>query len=88
MDFDGMKLKGIDSEGNETECEIMHSFDCEETGKSYIVYTDGATDDEGKLRLLASSYTKDGDNLMLDPVVSDEEWQIIEEQIYSNDEQQ
>ena len=85
QNFDGMKFKGTDAEGNEMDCEVLHSFDCEKTCKSYIVYTDGALNDEGKLRFFASSYTMDGENLMLEPVTDDSEWEMVENEILTSE---
>ena len=37
----------LDENGKEVTCEVLFTFDSEETGKSYIVYTDNTTDDDG-----------------------------------------
>ena len=41
------KFTVLDENGNEVECEVLFTFDSEETNKSYIVYTDNTTDEEG-----------------------------------------
>ena len=38
-------------EGEEIECEVICTFESEETGKNYIVYTDNTEDEEGNLNL-------------------------------------
>ncbi len=85
MELDGMKFRGLDDQGNETECEVLHAFDCAETGKSYLVYTDGATDEKGRLRYFAAAYSAEGEGLSLDPVESPEEWEIIDRELYAGD---
>ncbi len=85
MEFENMKFKGLDDAGNETECEVLHAFDCAETGKSYLVYTDGGTDKDGRLRYFAASYAETGEGLSLDPVETDAEWAIIDRELYAAD---
>jgi len=42
-------IKVYDENGNEVICDILFTFDNEETKKSYIVYTDNSKDAEGKI---------------------------------------
>lgn len=44
----------INDEGKEVECEILFTFDSEETKKSYMVYTDNTTDKDGNVKVYAS----------------------------------
>ena len=37
----------VNDKGEEIECEILFTFDSDETKKSYIVYTDNTLDEEG-----------------------------------------
>ena len=46
----------LNDEGKEVTCEILFTFDSEETKKSYIVYTDNTTDEEGNVKVYASIY--------------------------------
>ena len=46
----------LNDEGKEITCEILFTFDSEETKKSYIVYTDNTTDEEGNVKVYASVY--------------------------------
>ena len=68
----------LSDEGKEVECEVLFTFDNEETGKSYIVYTDNTLDEEGNTNVFASVFDPTGKNLELQPVESDKEWKIIE----------
>lgn len=68
----------INDEGKEVECEILFTFESEETQKNYIVYTDNTTNEEGNTKVFASTYAS-GQNLTeLSPVESEKEWAIIE----------
>lgn len=71
-------FKVIDNEGKEVICEVLFTFDSEETNKSYIVYTDNTTDDKGNVKVYASIYKPEDENTELLPIETDREWKIIE----------
>ena len=58
MSNEKMSFKVIDEKGNEIECEVLFTFESDETGKNYIVYTDNTTDDLGNTKVYASIYKK------------------------------
>lgn len=64
--------------GEEIECEVVLTIDSEEFGKSYIVYTDHKTDEDGNIQTYASVYDPSGKSMNLDPVTTEEEWDMIE----------
>ena len=69
----------IDEEGKEVVYDVLFTFDSEETNKSYIVYTDNSTDEEGNIQVYASTYQKgEGTSTKLDQIETDKEWKIIE----------
>lgn len=78
MKEEQMRFKVIDENGKEIECEVLFTFDSDETNKSYIVYTDETTDEEGNTKVYASTYTPNSENLNLQPIETDKEWKIIE----------
>ena len=78
MNEEQMRFKVIDENGKEIECEVLFTFDSDETNKSYIVYTDDTTDEQGNTRVYASAYTPNSENLNLQPIETDKEWKIIE----------
>lgn len=67
-------------EGKEVECEVLFTFESDETKKNYIVYTDNTIDDEGNTKVYASiyDYKDDLNEAKLTPIESDKEWKIIE----------
>jgi uncharacterized protein YrzB (UPF0473 family) len=73
-----MTFKVFDDNGNEIECEVLFTFESDETKKNYIVYTDNRTDEEGNTKVYASIYTPDQENTQLEPITTDHEWAIIE----------
>lgn len=79
--LDNSKFKVVNNEGKEIECEILFTFDSDETKKSYVVYTDNTKDESGNFRVYASIYNPDdADNgsTKLEPIESEKEWKVIE----------
>jgi uncharacterized protein YrzB (UPF0473 family) len=68
----------IDDEGKEVMCEVLFTFDSDETGKHYIIYTDNTTDEEGNTKVYASTFDPENDKTALGPVETEKEWKIIE----------
>ena len=71
-------FKVLDNEGKEVICEVLFTFDSEETKKSYIVYTDNTTDDKGNVKVYASVYKPESETTELLPIETEREWKIIE----------
>lgn len=71
-------FKVINEEGREIVCDILFTFDSEETNKSYIVYTDNTKDEAGNIQVFASIYDPKQENPRLDPIETEQEWKIIE----------
>ena len=67
-----------DKSGKTIEYEILFTFDSDETKKSYIVFTDNNKDAEGSIITYAATYDKNGENLELQDIKTDEEWALIE----------
>ena len=63
----------VNDEGKEIECEILFTFDSDETKKSYIVYTDNTLDEEGSTKVYASVYDPTGQNPALMPIETEKE---------------
>lgn len=73
-----MTFKVTNDEGKEVECEVLFTFESDETKKNYIVYTDNTLDEEGNTKVYASIYEPEQDETKLLPIESDKEWKIIE----------
>ena len=78
MKDETMTFKVINDEGKEIECEVLFTFESDETKKNYIVYTDNTVDEEGNTKVYASIYNPDQDETKLLPIETDKEWKIIE----------
>lgn len=73
-----MTFKVTNSEGKEVEYEVLFTFDSDETNKSYMVYTDDSKDENGNIRVFASSYIPGEETTELLPIETDKEWKIID----------
>ena len=73
-----MTFKVINEEGKEIECEVLFTFESDETKKNYIVYTDNTVDSEGNTKVYASIYNPNEDETKLIPIETEKEWKIIE----------
>lgn len=75
-------FKVINEDGREIVCDILFTFDSEETGKSYMVYTDNSKDEQGNIQVFASVYNPAEDPSQgvtkLEPIESEREWKIID----------
>ena len=78
MKDEKMSFTVIDDNGKEIECEVLFTFESEETNKNYIVYTDNTIDEEGNTKVYASIYEPDQEDLKLTAIESEKEWKIIE----------
>lgn len=78
MKEETMTFKVTNDEGKEIECEVLFTFESDETKKNYIVYTDNTIDEEGNTKVYASIYNPDQDETKLLPIETDKEWKIIE----------
>lgn len=78
MKEERMTFKVFNDEGKEVECEVLFTFESNETGKSYMVYTDNTEDEEGNTKVYASIYKPDEKEPKLEPIETDSEWKQIE----------
>ena len=70
-----------DKNGNETEYEILFTFESNDTEKKYIVYTDNTLDSEDFIKTYASIYEESDGVLKLSPITDDKEWNLVEKLI-------
>ena len=54
--MDTGKIIVKNSEGKEMECDVLFTFNSDETKKSYIVYTDNTKDDLGNTKVYANTW--------------------------------
>ncbi len=67
----------------EIECDVLFTFDNNDTNKSYIVYTDNTKDELGNVKVYANTFDENDEEGLLGNVETEEEWNVIE-QIFSS----
>ena len=72
------KFTLIGEDGTEVEYDVLFTFESEETGKNYIVYTDQSKDETGNIQVFASIYDPNDPNSRLEAIESEKEWKVIE----------
>jgi len=78
MDKNTGKFTIKNEEGKELECEVLFTFDADETKKSYIIFTDNSLDEKGNVKVYANTYDPTGKNSDLGVIDTEKEWQMIE----------
>ena len=68
----------IDENGNEIVYDVLFTFESDETGKNYIVYTDNSRDETGNIQVYASIYNPEDPQSKLEAITTDKEWKVIE----------
>ena len=70
----------IKNQNNEDiECDVLFTFDNNETNKSYIVYTDNTKDELGNTKVYANTFDDENESGELGAIETDEEWATIEQ---------
>lgn len=80
-DHDHEYITILDEEGNESLYEILFTFESEEYKKNYVLVFPAGTIEDEDVELQAYSYieTEDGQSGALQPIETNEEWDMIEE---------
>lgn len=80
MDFDINEEKvRVERNGKVIECDILFTFDSEDTMKSYIGYTDHSIAANGRKNIYVSSYNPLLENKELEEVTDERELEMIQE---------
>ena len=77
----------IIKDGKETECEVLFTFDCEETGKSYVGYTDHSFGTNGRKNIYVSSYNPFAAIIKLEDVTDPRELEMVHDVLLQIDEE-
>lgn len=64
-------------DGETIECEVLFTFESEDSQKNYIVYTDNTLDEDGFTRVYASVFNPEDENMELMPI-TEEEWELVD----------
>lgn len=71
-------FKMMTEDGQEIVCNVLFTFDSDETGKSYIAYTDNTFEEDGSIKAYAAIYHPDDLNKGFEPIETEKEWKVVE----------
>lgn len=71
-------FKMMTEDGQEITCNVLFTFDSEETKKSYIAYTDNTCEADGSIKAYAAVYHPDDLNKGFEPIETEKEWKVVE----------
>lgn len=78
MDFDINKEKiEIEKNGQVVKCDVLFTFDCEDTMKSYVGYTDHSIAPNGRKNIYVSSYNPLKVKMELENITDERELEMI-----------
>lgn len=69
----------IDKDGIVTECDVLFSFDSEDTGKAYIGYTDHSIAANGRKNIYVSAYNPLDSDGTLEDITNPQELALVNE---------
>jgi uncharacterized protein YrzB (UPF0473 family) len=78
MQEESITFVSAGANGEEVTYEVLVSFQLEETGKDYVVYTDGSQDEEGNTKIYASIWHPEMKDQKMEPIETDKEWEVIQ----------
>ena len=71
-------FKMVTEDGKEIICNVLFTFDSEETKKSYIAYTDNTYEPDGSIKAYAAVYHPETLNAGFEPIETEKEWKVVE----------
>lgn len=77
----------INKNGQDIECDVLFTFDSEDTGKAYIGYTDNSIASNGRKNIYVSAFDPIIGYGTLEDVTSEEELAMIKEVLAEIDKQ-
>ena len=69
----------IEIDGKQVEYDILFTFDCENTKKSYIGYTDNTISNNGRKTIYVSSYNPLSEEIELEDIKDQKELDMIQD---------
>lgn len=85
VDFENEKIT-IEKDGKEVECDILFTFDSDDTLKSYVGYTDHSIASNGRKNIYVSSYDPLQPVINLNDIDDEKELEMINDVLRQIDE--
>lgn len=81
----------IQKEGRDVECDVLFTFNCEETGKGYVGYTDHSVDSKNRKNIYTAAFDPVMGMGTLEEIKTDAEKELVKEvleQVYAEGEEE
>lgn len=78
LDIENEKIH-LEKNGKDVECDVLFTFDCEDTMKSYVGYTDHSIASNGRKNIYVSAYDPFKPSVELENIVDERELAMIGE---------
>jgi uncharacterized protein YrzB (UPF0473 family) len=69
----------IEKDGQEVECNVVFTFDCKQTKKSYVGYSDNTIAPNGRKTIYVSSYNPLNEEIVLEDINDQKELNMIQD---------
>ena len=86
FDVENEKIR-LTKDNREIECDVLFTFDCEDTMKSYVGYTDHSVASNGRKNIYVSSYNPFSLDMKLENVTDNRELRMVQEVLQQLDEE-
>ena len=77
----------LEKNGKDIECDILFTFDCEDTLKSYVGYTDHSIGSNGRKNIYVSAYNPLSLKMNLENITDKRELEMINDVLQQFDEE-
>lgn len=79
MSMSKKQMSIVLEDGSIEEAELLFAFEFNDTKKEYVVYTKNEKDESGNITIYVSSVTREGENVKLGSIETDDEWARIKD---------
>ena len=86
FDFENEKIQ-LEKDGKTVECDVLFTFESEDTMKSYVGYTDHSVSSNGRKNIYVSSFDPFGAKLELHDITDEKELKMVSEVLMKFDEE-
>lgn len=86
LDLENEKIR-MEKDGKVIECDILFTFDCEDTMKSYVGYTDNTIASNGRKNMYVSAFNPFSKKLELENITDERELSMISDVLKQFDEE-
>ena len=86
VDFDDEKIT-IEKDGKEVECDVLFTFESEDTMKGYIGYTDNSIAPNGRKNIYVTSYNSLDPEIKFEDITDQRQLEMINDVLKQIDEE-